>query len=317
MRAFAALMAPFVLAATAGATIAAQSPRPKSMDVVIARSAEPGCEPHCREWIAAQGAIDDTTLQRFERTIAALGGRKVPVLIDSAGGSVEHAFAVARLIRAQGLEVAVGRTAIKPCAKPDRGCADLKRRSIHLAMPEAQPARCASSCAFLLAGGVLRHVGPHARVGLHQIQTFRVHARVLRTYRVTTRYRAGVPVAQRKQLLSERTLSETRTVAATPDSTYARIRTFFTEMGVGETVMPILMSAPHSSIHWLRSDELTATRLATDFVGSEQLLLQGKQALTSPVGPTPPAVAAPREDAAFSGTAMAPASAAPPADPNR
>src|SRR5262245_35993770 len=80
-----------------------------AMQVHLVRSAEPGCEPNCPEWIAAQGRIDAGSVARFRRVLSQLGDRKVPVLIDSNGGRVNEAFEIGRLARARGLDVVVRR----------------------------------------------------------------------------------------------------------------------------------------------------------------------------------------------------------------
>jgi len=251
-------------------------PPPKPMQVVIARSAAADCEPQCLEWIAAQGMIDASTPRQFKKVLAALGQRRLPILIDSAGGSVDDALAIGRMIRAKGLDVIVTQTLFKTCDKADAACNKLKRRDIHLALPHARLSKCASSCAFVLAAGTRRYVGDRTFVGLHQVASFNIRAQVLRTYRITTQYQWGVPVQQQKSLISEKKISETKQAVQTKESTYQRITAYFVEMGISQSVMPILLSTPNSSIRWLRHPELQSTGLATDFVNGEQLLLPAK-----------------------------------------
>jgi len=277
-----ALFAPIaVLAAPPAQTV------PQPMQVMIARSADAACEPHCLEWISAQGMIDASTPRQFKKVLAALGKRKLPILIDSAGGSVNEALEVGRMIRAKGLDVVVTKTVFKPCEKLDTACKQLKAREIHPALPQARSSKCASSCVFVLAAGSRRYVGAPALVGLHQIASFSVHSKVLRTYRILTRYQYGVPVQQQKSLVSEKKIAETKQAKPTPDSVYERIAAYFVEMGIGEGVMPILMSTPNASIRWLRSNELTSTRLATDFLSGEQLLLAPKSTASMPIAAPP------------------------------
>ncbi len=277
-----ALFAPIaVLAAPPAQTV------PQPMQVVIARSADAGCEPQCLEWISAQGMIDASTPRQFKKVLAALGKRKLPILIDSAGGSVNEALEVGRMIRAKGLDVVVTKTLFKPCEKLDTACKQLKAREVHPALPQARLSRCASSCVFVLAAGSRRYVGAPALVGLHQIASFSVHSKVLRTYRILTRYQYGVPVQQQKSLVSEKKIAETKQAKPTPDTVYEKIAAYFVEMGIGEGVMPILMSTPNASIRWLRSNELTSTRLATDFLSGEQLLLAPKSTASMPIAAPP------------------------------
>jgi hypothetical protein len=259
------------------------------MQVHLVRSAEPGCEPDCPEWIAAQGRIEAGSLARFRRALRQLGGRKVPVLIDSNGGRVDEAFEIGRLARAKGLDVVVSRTVLTQCAPADKEC---RRKAgagkTRLGLPRPHESKCASSCAFVLAGGTRRVVGPTAFVGVHQIRSFYVYARVLRTYRVT---------ATSKQLVSERRVTEKVVETPTPERTYDQIRGYFAEMGIGAAIMPLILSTPGDSLHWLTREELQATALATDAVDAEQLLSKAPERTPAPAASlsaaSAPAAAAP------------------------
>jgi hypothetical protein len=235
-----------------------------SMQVQLVRSAEPGCEPQCPEWIAAQGKIDGSSVARFKRVLRQLGDRKVPVLIDSNGGRVNEAFAIGRLARAKGLDVVVSRTAFAACAPADAACRrQLKAGNLKLGLPQSEMAKCASSCAFILAAGTRRLVGQMAYVGVHQIRSFYIYARVVRTYRVT---------ATTKQLMSERRVTDRVVETRTPQRTYDEIGRYFAEMGIGQGLMPLILSTPGDRLHWLTPEELKTTGLATDRLDGEQLL---------------------------------------------
>ena len=98
----------------------------------IVRLAEPGCEPNCIEWIAAQGRIDTTTPAEFKRVLGKLGRRKLPILIDSTGGAVDEGIAIGRLVRAKGLDVVVTKTVLTPCEATDQECRKLRARGVEL-----------------------------------------------------------------------------------------------------------------------------------------------------------------------------------------
>jgi hypothetical protein len=235
-----------------------------SMQVHLVRSAEPGCEPQCPEWIAAQGKIDGNSVARFKKVLRQLGDRKVPLLIDSNGGRVNEAFAIGRLARARGLDVVVSRTDLTTCALADTACRRrLRAAKVRLGLPKAEMSKCASSCAFILAAGTRRLVGPMAYVGVHQIRSFYIYARVVRTYRFT---------ATSKQLLSERRVTERVVETRTPQKTYDEIGRYFAEMGIGDGLLPLIVATPGDRLHWLTSEELKATSLATDRLDGEQLL---------------------------------------------
>lgn len=254
------------------------------MVVQIVRSSDAGCEPSCAEWISAQGRIDASTPRQFKKVLAKLGNRKLPVLVDSAGGTVDEALAVGRLIRSKGLDVAVSKTEPAGCAAAEDVCRTAKTKGVVFGKARSRAARCASSCAFLLAGGKRRLVGQMAFAGVHQLTTYETRVKVLRTYRIETRTEWGIPVATRKTLVSEKKIAEKTTQTPTTQGMYEKVRKYFAEMGVGEPMMALLLATPSSSIHWLTRAELKQTGLATDFIDGEELL-------TPSAGATP--VAAP------------------------
>lgn len=243
------------------------------MQVVLVRSADPACEPACPEWIAAQGDIDASTVDRFRKVLKTIGGRRLPILIDSNGGTVDASFEIGRLIRAKGLDVAVSRTVLQPCQEGDEACrrAIASGRAIK-GLAREQQSRCASSCAFVLAAGTRRYVGPRSVVGVHQIATFQTQWRVLRKYKVWVKSVLGVPVETRKQLVSEQKLSEKVVQLPTRDSTYTRIRSYFTQMGIDARIVPLLLEAPPTSLRVLTRTELLETRMATDLLDGETVI---------------------------------------------
>ena len=242
-----------------------QSPADAPMQFHLVRSAEPGCEPDCPEWIAAQGKIEGGSAARFRRFLRQVGNRRLPLLIDSNGGRVHEAFEIGRLARARGLDVVVSRTVFTSCAPADTECLRRTRsQKVRLGLPDADLSKCASSCAFILAAGKRRLVGPTASVGVHQIRSFYIYAKVLRTYRVT---------ATGKRLISERQVTEKVIETETPQRTYDQIRRYFAEMGVDESIMPLILATPGDQLHWLTREELQETRLATDTMDGTQLLL--------------------------------------------
>jgi hypothetical protein len=229
------------------------------MQVHLVRSAEPGCEPQCPEWIAAQGKIEEGTAVRFKKVLRQIGDRKVPLLIDSSGGRVSDAFEIGRLIRARGLDVAVSGTELVPCLPSDQACRQAATRTIRLGLPLATQSKCASACAFVLAAGARRLVGSTAFVGLHRIRTFRV----LLTY-------DGAAAGAREGAggwVTEKVIE-----IPTPKRTYNQIRRYFVEMGIDGAVMPLILSTPADKLRWLTRGELRSTRLATHAVGGVELV---------------------------------------------
>ena len=280
MRAWAVLATAVMLACGSAAAAPPKKAAPvmePPMQVNVVRSAHPGCEPQCPQWIAAQGRIVAGTARRFREVLSQLGARKLPVLINSGGGSVNDALSIGRLIRAKGLQVAVTRTAYTPCAPAEAACRKAKTGEELRGLAQAHPSKCASSCAFILAGGMLRLVGPGTGVGVHQIST------TLRKYLVQTRRSFGVPVETQKTLVSERTVQQEH---GQTQRTYANIRQYFADMGIGDDAMSLIMSTPNSEIRWLTRKELEATRLATHFINGEELVT----GIPAPAPPPPSTV---------------------------
>jgi hypothetical protein len=89
--------------------------------------------------LLARGTIDQGASVRLQEELAALGHRVRAVSLDSPGGSLDDAMAMAALIRDRNLRTEVADGAI-----------------------------CASSCPLVLAGGVARAVGETASIGVHQ-----------------------------------------------------------------------------------------------------------------------------------------------------
>ena len=89
--------------------------------------------------LSAEGTIDPGASQRLADEIAARGEYVKTVSLNSPGGSVEDAMAMARLLREKGIATEVGEGAL-----------------------------CASSCPLLMAGGKARHADAKAAIGVHQ-----------------------------------------------------------------------------------------------------------------------------------------------------
>jgi hypothetical protein len=73
----------------------------------------------------------------------------------------------------------------------------------------------------------------------------------------------------------------------TPQKTYDDIGRYFAEMGIGAGLMPLILATPGDQLHWLTSEELKATGLATDRLDGEQLL--ARAAMPEPQAPPPAA----------------------------
>jgi hypothetical protein len=239
----------------------AAAPQPEPMRIVLTRSAEP-CEPDCREWLAAQGAITKDTPAELRRAIGELNGRKVPLLVYSTGGTVEAAIAMGELVRKSGLDVAVARTVFSQ-REPALGTID-----------ERSPL-CSSACTLLLAGGQRRIIPPQSRIGVHQQTIVETETTTVRDYRV---------VRGRRELVDERT--ETRTVKqeqATGEID-AKMRRYLDAMGLDRSFIEVTVSTPADTMRYLKPDEMRATTIATE-IGPASLAFSGLRASQAPDAP--------------------------------
>jgi hypothetical protein len=89
--------------------------------------------------LVAKGSIAAGSAERFSEEIAARGEYVKTVVLDSPGGALDDAMAMARLIRERGFDTEV-----------------------------ADGSLCASSCPLVFAGGKQRHAGDKAAIGVHQ-----------------------------------------------------------------------------------------------------------------------------------------------------
>jgi hypothetical protein len=211
-------------------------PRPHGdppMRIVRITSSDPACEPNCPEWISAEGRIVPGTAGAFRKAILDLGGRRLPVLISSHGGSLGDALQMGELIRQRRLAVAVARTLIANCPERAPSCPAARGQAI------TGGAFCASACPLILAAGVERLVGPVPMVGVHQI----------------------TEVLKEKEGLAHLT---TIKKIYEPGYADAAVQAYLAAMGVGEPVMTLLRKTPASSIRWLSLPEMAESHLATE-----------------------------------------------------
>jgi hypothetical protein len=211
-------------------------PRPHGdppMRIVRVTSSDPACEPDCPEWISAEGRIVPGTAGAFRKAILDLGGRRLPVLISSHGGSLGDALRMGELIRERRLAVAVARTLIANCPERAPACPAARGQAI------TGGAFCASACPLILAAGVERLVGPVTMVGVHQITEV---------------------LAEKEGLAHLTTIKK----IYEPGYADAAVQAYLAAMGVGEPVMTLLRKTPASSIRWLSLPEIAASHLATE-----------------------------------------------------
>ncbi|NEJ88221.1 hypothetical protein GR223_20045 [Rhizobium leguminosarum] len=139
-------------------------PRTRPMDFLLMSNGN--CQEECTQWISADGEITPDTPVRLEAILKTLGGRKLPVVLQSSGGDMNAAFAMGRMIRAAGLETSIGRTQLPNCPKLDPRCiASIAKSGPTAGEVFAGRAYCLSTCTVVLTSGTPRIVG-YSAIGL-------------------------------------------------------------------------------------------------------------------------------------------------------
>jgi hypothetical protein len=242
------------------------------MRVVIVRDSAADCEPLCPQWISAEGEIVAATPALFKRAIQNAGKAKLPVLIQSGGGSVRAAEEIGRMIRKAGLDVGVGWTSFKDDCKP--GVAKCKlppeNKGIYHGMAYHTGAYCSSACPLILAGGVNRTAGWGTYIGEHQVLTNWVKGDTI-TYR--EKY---YMVRGKKKVVSRKIIARKKGKSYTTNGLYKGLRkeltVYLNEMGVGLGLFDAMDKAPPSSIYWMPAEELSRLNLLTSSAQSDTQL---------------------------------------------
>jgi tetratricopeptide (TPR) repeat protein len=218
------------------------------MQVSVVRNADPKCGDQCAEWISAQGQIDGSTPERFRAVLKSIGNRRLPIFIDSLGGSLAASYEVGRIIRARKLDVYVTRTESARCTSTPEVCRKAEALHLKFGLPRGKLASCASACTNILAAGTVRSVGPTALVGVHQA-----------AYHVIGRDVLGAASDRR-----------------VPEATYVTMKDYFVEMGVDANLMLRLLATQHKDMYWLTYDELQLSRLTNQPKSGEELVTGGE-----------------------------------------
>ncbi|MGF6174373.1 hypothetical protein ABIE33_002681 [Ensifer sp. 4252] len=131
----------------------------QQMRFVVVRSNQAGCEPTCTEWISAEGMIGPKTPTLLKVTLRTLGDRKLPLVLSSPGGDMAAAMAIGRLVRRNGLSVAVGTTIFVGCQREQESCTANDNRGADYIGQAVSQGRCVDACTLVLAAGVRRLAG--------------------------------------------------------------------------------------------------------------------------------------------------------------
>jgi hypothetical protein len=229
----------------------------------IVRSNAPGCEPICPEWISAEGSIEAGTPVLFKRFLKTLGGRKLPIIVNSPGGSVDAAIQLGRMIRKSRFDIAVATTKFTGCP-PGMDFCQPGEGATYFGIASDGGAICNSACPLMFAGGIRRLAGGQAYVGVHQITTTYFPTR--RQYRTTYRTVRGKKYRVTTEYIIQADSYKTYTMSK---SLERRLAAYFNEMGVEKGVLLTIKNTPASAIHQLELQNMLRMKLVTsgDYFG--------------------------------------------------
>ncbi|ESZ53575.1 hypothetical protein [Mesorhizobium sp. L103C131B0] len=231
------------------------------MRFVVVRSDAAGCEPSCPEWISAEGAISAKSPALLKAALKTLGGRKLPIVINSPGGDVDAAIAMGRMIRKNKLDIAVGRTWFVGCEPGMKNCKENDARGAHyIGSPYVLGSYCASACPMMLAGGTRRLVGPLAYLGVHQITTTIVQMNV--QYQVRYRIVKGKKRVISKKVVSRKNTGSYKTYEMSK-GVERKLSAYFKEMGVDLSIIETMKSTPASDIQQIDLSDMLTMKLVT------------------------------------------------------
>jgi hypothetical protein len=172
--------------------------------------------------LMATGTITPGIAQTFAAEVEKRGDYIKTVVLNSPGGAVTDALALGRLIRERKFAT------------------------------EVEPGKyCASSCPLVFAGGVERHAGDKAAIGVHQVAALASAA-------------SGPP---RDEMSMAQNIS-------------ARCQRYLAEMGVDLQVWVHAMETPHDRLFVFRPDELKSLNLVTNAPAAAPVLPSPAKART-------------------------------------
>jgi hypothetical protein len=163
------------LVALSGPTLAAstQQPAPVAPPMVfyVVKGAPDACGRGCDSWIAAEGQIDSAAAPRFQKFLAKVRDRNLPIYFSSPGGNLDQAVAMGGMLRERPVVARVARTVVRECgleAQNSDVCIKLKQsgRELHGDL-WTRNASCNSACPYLILGATTREIAPDALLAVH------------------------------------------------------------------------------------------------------------------------------------------------------
>lgn len=232
-----------------------------TMRFAVVRSSAPGCEPNCPEWISAEGTIEAGTPALFRRLLKTLGGRQLPVVVNSPGGNVDAAIQLGRMIRKNKLDIAVGTTEFSGCSPEMKNCQDDDSKAApYLGIAYDSGAMCNSACPLMFSGGMRRVVGEWAFLGVHQITTTYHREKLL--YRTTYRIVNGKKKVISTKIVSRKNAGSYKTYEMSK-AVEKRLSGYLREMGVEQGVLDVMKATPATDIRQIEPEDMLEMKLVT------------------------------------------------------
>ena len=232
-----------------------------TMRFVVVRSSTPGCEPNCPEWISAEGTIEAGTPALLKRLLKTLGGRQLPIVVNSPGGNVDAALLLGRMIRKSKLDVAVGATVFSGCQPQAKNCrANDGKGARYLGVAYDSGAMCNSACPLMFSGGIRRVVGEWAFLGVHQITTTYHRERLF--YRTTYKIVNGKKKVISTRIVGRKNAGSYKTYEMSK-GVEKQLAAYLKEMGIGQGVLVTMKNTPASEIHQLVPGNMLRMNLVT------------------------------------------------------
>lgn len=215
------------------------------MKLAIVRSNAKGCEPICAEWVMAEGQITPETPALFRKVLADMGQKRLPIILRSPGGNILAAIEIGYLLRAKGVDTAVGTTTVDGCSPSRKGCTPKAPDGFYRGRVVTRESYCFSACPLILAGGVQRLANAASLVGVHQW-----------SFELTEKDRKEAKAAGRK-------LPDKKNDLGWNGIVEKMITDYLSTMKVSETLINEMRKAPFTSIHMLNMKRRTALGLIT------------------------------------------------------
>ncbi|RUT97827.1 hypothetical protein EOD23_27995 [Mesorhizobium sp. USDA-HM6] len=232
-----------------------------AMRFAVVRSSAPGCEPNCPEWIAAEGTIEAGTPALFRRLLKTLGGRQLPIVVNSPGGNVDAALQLGRMIRKNKLDIAVGTTEFSGCSPEMKNCRDDDGKAApYIGIAYDSGAMCNSACPLMFSGGMRRVVGEWAFLGVHQITTTYHREKLL--YRTTYRIVNGKKKVISTKIVSRKNAGSYKTYEMSK-AVEKRLSGYLREMGIEQGVLDVMKATPASDIRQIEPEDMLEMKLVT------------------------------------------------------